>query len=64
MVCLCEIIFYVGRWIGQGQYPLAGAVVASAFLLLITGAAISWYKPALLDIARLVKNTGPASAID
>jgi len=58
-----DLLFYTGRWITAGPYPAASFVVISGFLLLITGAVISWYKPKLLDtrcLAGRVEPLGPS----
>jgi hypothetical protein len=45
-------IWYSGRWILNGENPTAAAVVIGAFVLLTTGAVISWYKASLLEMIR------------
>jgi hypothetical protein len=47
-----EALFLGGRAIAAGPHASATLVVAAGFLLLLSGAAVSWYKRALLTHTR------------
>lgn len=57
---LAHAIFYGGRWLGETENAIAAFVVVAAFVLLASGAAISWRKQSLL----LVGDGGHDGSLD
>jgi hypothetical protein len=55
-------LFLGGRSIAAGERPAATLAVLAAFALLAGGAAISWYKRALLDSAHVDGSLAPVNA--
>lgn len=47
-----NVLFFSGRIIASGPYPLATLVAAGSFVLLTLGACVSWHKQTLLNMAR------------
>ncbi|MBN1488690.1 MAG: hypothetical protein JXA69_02135 [Phycisphaerae bacterium] len=62
LVGACHVAFYASRWAATGTNPAANVIVVVGFVLLVSGTAISWYKPALLNLTRRALRSEPDEA--